>query len=435
MALQQIDINTPQPNGKFGESTRSANIKHNSNITEVGQRLEALEADSGGAGEAIDDLRLDLQQEVLDRQQADADAGARIDAEQAARQQLSESVWERLRSLAKNLLINADFDIWQRRTSGRVGVGPGSLGSEAYFADRFSASALNCNLDVSRGIVGAGVTSLPPRVTNAILYNVNSLGSNPAAWSGQRIEDVRSAQGQVTLSMWLNGDAGRKVGVRAIQQFGSGGSASVTTEAGLIECPTTPTLVHITFTVPSTAGKTIGANSSLYLVIDFCGGGYGGQIASQSGAFAISEMQLEFGAAPTDFERTPEAVQLLNCQRYYQKSFPVGAVPGAGVAGGVMAPGVAFSGTAARVSQRFRVDMRATPAVTIYRSSETESGSANGVVLYNPSAGAWTNHANAANVSAATSTGFQVDAFATFAMTAGFSYLSGFNWTAEAELP
>ena len=88
MALQQIDINTPQPNGKFGESTRSANIKHNSNITEVGQRLEALEADSGGAGEAIDDLRAALEQEVLERregvvvlQQADAEAVARIDAD------------------------------------------------------------------------------------------------------------------------------------------------------------------------------------------------------------------------------------------------------------------------------------------------------------------------------------------------------------------
>lgn len=372
MALQQIDINTPQPNGKFGESARSANIKHNSNITEVGQRLEALEADSGGAGEAIDDLRAALEQEVLERQegvlvlqQADAEAEARIDAEQVARQELEEAVWDRLRRLGKNMLINGDFGIWERRTSGRVGIGAGSLGSEAYFADRFSASALNCNLDVSRGIVGAGATSLPPRVTNAILYNVNSLGSNPAAWSGQRIENVRSAQGQVTLSMWLNGDAGRKVGVRAIQQFGSGGSASVTTEAGLIDCPTTPTFVQITFTIPSTAGKAVGANSSLYLVIDLCGSGYGGQIANQAGAFAISEIQLESGESATGFERLPEAVQRVNCQRFCI----VDRNGSNGTSRMNVGPAFFFGSGSAYVTYNFAQQMRAVPAVTISPAS------------------------------------------------------------------
>jgi len=332
----------------------------------------------------------------------------------------------------KNLLINGDFGIWQRRTSGRVGVGSGTLGSEAYFADRFSASALNCNLDVSRGVVGPGATSLPPRVTNAILYNVNSLGSNAAAWSGQRIEDVRSAQGQVTLSMWLNGEAGRKVGVRAIQQFGSGGSASVTIEAGLIECTTTPTLVQITFTIPSTAGKTIGANSSLYLVVDFCGGSYGGQIASQSGSFAISEMQLELGGTATGFERTPKSVQLMNCQRYYQKSFPVDVLPGPSVHVGIHATASAFNANNARISQGFRVEMRSTPAITIFRGSETSAGSPNSIQLFN---GAWDSTSNPASVPAVCSTFFQVDARPTFPMTAGYSYLAAFNWTAEAELP
>lgn len=151
------------------------------------------------------------------------------------------------RIIGKNRIINGDFRFWQRRTSGRVGSGSGSLGAEVYFADRFSASALNCNNDVSRGVVTSAASTLPPWVSCAILYNVNALGSNPAAWTGQRIEDVRSVQGQVTLSFYLNGEAGKKVGVRFIQQCGDGGSASVSTEVGVFACQANPTYTQVTF--------------------------------------------------------------------------------------------------------------------------------------------------------------------------------------------
>lgn len=78
MALQQIDINTPQPNGKFGESTRSTNIKINANTAEIGQRLEALEGGSAGVGERLDE-------EVTARAAADLALGARLDGEAEAR--------------------------------------------------------------------------------------------------------------------------------------------------------------------------------------------------------------------------------------------------------------------------------------------------------------------------------------------------------------
>jgi len=257
--------------------------------------------------------------------------------------------------MGNNGFINGDLGIWQRRTSGRVGVGTGTLGPEAFFADRFTASALNCTHDVSRGIVGSGATTLPPTTTYAILCQVSGATATSAAWMGQRIENVRSRQGQVTISFKANGTIGNKVGVRVIQSFGTGGSAEVGTEVGVFSADANPTLKQFTFTIPSTAGKILGAgnNDFIYIVFDFCGTGYGGVMAGQNGTYAISDFNIEVGPVATAFEYREPGIEWILCQRFYEVLSYTGAT------------GTTFTSNGdTRCGRNFRVRKREVPRVS-----------------------------------------------------------------------
>ena len=63
MALQLIDLTTPQPGGKFGDPTKTAWEKTNDNIEEIGSRLEGAEVGGSNGSEAlskVNELQNDL---------------------------------------------------------------------------------------------------------------------------------------------------------------------------------------------------------------------------------------------------------------------------------------------------------------------------------------------------------------------------------------
>ncbi|WP_312252180.1 hypothetical protein [Stenotrophomonas sp.] len=205
MALQQIDINTLQPNGKSGESTRSANIKINANTTEIGQRLEALEADSGGAGDAIDDLRSDLQQEVQARENADAQmADRQVQAEEAL-----QGLAARLLEIpGRNLLINCGIPINQRVFAG------GSLAAGAYGYDRWKAGP------------GGGSVVIDP-VTGQFNHSsgplVQVIESPAGAWGQPLFVSVENPSGPVQVSVGgATGTITAGAGRRGVQLTPSG---------------------------------------------------------------------------------------------------------------------------------------------------------------------------------------------------------------------
>lgn len=336
MARKIIDLDSVQPNGKRGETQRPAFTKINENFAEV---YDAL-VDVAKIPETVDD-----------------------------------AITERV--LGRNLLINGGLQFWQRRNSGRVGSGAGTLGAETFFADRFSNSALNCSQDIQRVVYDGQQIGYPDDTRSILVCTVSGAVASSGAWMGQRIEGVRSAGGAITISVWANGDvAGRKVGVRVIQDFGTGGSpaAQTSTEAGVLTLTTGATRQSLTVTLPSTKGKQLGSNGNdhIYVVFDLCAGGYGGALAGQNGSFGFTQFQVESGRAATRFDWRPPGVELGLCQRYYEKSYNLEIQPNTPHNEGREAFSLNTQGTAHYQSVRFQVSKRAHPYVMIISADTTQ---------------------------------------------------------------
>lgn len=95
----------------------------------------------------------------------------------------------------------------------------------------------------------------------------------------------------------------------------------------------------------------------------------------------ITDIQLEKGLVATDFEVVPLADACERCQRLYQKiGFDLTTTPAGGATAAVLT-GVAWDTTSVSLTIPFRVEMRAAPTVTFYRSSHA-GAAASGTLNY-----------------------------------------------------
>ena len=103
--------------------------------------------------------------------------------------------------------------------------------------------------------------------------------------------------------------------------------------------------------------------------------------SSTSNNWYITGCQLEVGDAATDFEHLPFDVNLLRCQRYYEKSYNLSVVPGTSTTyEGTTLAEVIADGTTTRIKMldsKFLVRKRAAPTLTIYTSDGGASGEIN----------------------------------------------------------
>lgn len=195
---------------------------------------------------------------------ADASTAVRVDAAQSFTSAQQGRAWANIGGSRENddLIINGCFDLTQRGLS-QTSDGYGS-------ADRWP-----------NGFVGGTVTqSVQPFTTG------DTLGSNTRpnfgrqtvsghsldghyAIRAQHIEDVRYAYAGQTITVlgWARRSSGAgNMAVEAVQLFGSGGSPNVTgigSQQVALSGLWQP--FAVTINIPSVAGKTIGANSSLAL--------------------------------------------------------------------------------------------------------------------------------------------------------------------------
>jgi len=237
----------------------------------------------------------------------------------------------------RNAIINGNFDIWQRGTS--------FTGLE-YGADRWVNNVTGSACTMSRQAFTLGQTDVPGEPTYFCRMAVTSVaGANHFSTLQHRIEDVRTFAGQqVTISFWAKADTSRTIAVEHVQNFGGGGSPSVTT-IGTVKKTLTTSWQKITntFTVPSISGKTIGTASFLSLNIWFdAGSDFNARtdtLGQQSGTFDIAQVQVEAGPVATPFERRPIGTELALCQRYYERLVfgGDGYLPGPGVVRGGVA--------------------------------------------------------------------------------------------------
>lgn len=260
----------------------------------------------------------------------------------------------------KNRLINGNMQFAQRTNNGTV------LNAAAYTADRWRCSAVGssaCNWGI--GGHAAGEVSGATR-----FLGFNIVAGTTSAWMGQHIEGVDTlAGGAVTVSFYMRSNVpGKKVGVTCQQIFGSGGSSLVAVAGDVITLGSAFQKFVVTLDLPSISGKTVGANSNLLLVFYLCDATvHGGQLANQTGLFEISRVQLEEGATATSFEVRPVGLELMLCQRYYEKSYSIDVYPSASDNAGRCALGNSSNTNGQQFTgQRFKVTKRATPSVTVY---------------------------------------------------------------------
>jgi hypothetical protein len=283
----------------------------------------------------------------------------------------------------KNYLINSNFDFWQRATSQSL------TSSNAYVADRWNWGTGSAGTSViSRQALSSNNVDLIGQGVQYCLQSSTSVaGTTPIHY--QRVENVQSLAGkQVTLSFWARtstGNGAYSVTPIFIQNFGSGGSTSVTTNGTAISvAETSGAFIKYTqtITIPSIAGLTVGTSSYLELRLA-TGNTFNGLI------YQITQIMLNEGPVPAPFQLAGNSIsgELALCQRYFEKSFEIDTVPSNGGGAfstqvGLIAGGVHNSGDGGNVY--FKAVKRAVPTITKYGNSSglwSASGVFSGTVV------------------------------------------------------
>lgn len=111
-------------------------------------------------------------------------------------------------------------------------------------------------------------------------------------------------------------------------------------------------------------------------------------MATAANQFRITGVQLSVGSILPQWESRPIAEELDLCQRYYQKNYQIGTVPGTSTANGqVTAYALTASTVLGMLRGSYATRMRATPSVTWWNPSTGTSGSVrNSTAATNPTA-------------------------------------------------
>lgn len=258
----------------------------------------------------------------------------------------------------KNKLINADFNIWQRS-----GAGTTSISTTGYFPDRWRYVLANGSSKVFTQSRQSFTPGNQPEsgYEGRYFYRiaVTTAGSGyTAEYIEQPIEDVRTLAGKkVVLSFWAKTGSGTaSLTPQLVQNFGSGGSSSVTSSFTAVSVGTAWTRYTTTLTttenkVPNLSGKTIGSGEDNYLAL---------RILMPTNAIQTIDfwgVQLEEGTTATRFNinGVNQRDELASCQRYYYR-LQADAV---GLRFGM---GSAISTSSANFVQPLPVTMRTKPA-------------------------------------------------------------------------
>ena len=214
----------------------------------------------------------------------------------------------------KNAIINGAFNNWQRGTSFS------GLADQAYFADRFSAEwfANGATNVFSRQSFTPGTAPVSGYESPYFARcAVTSGAAGTIIGATQKIENVQTFAGQtVTVSFWAKADSARAMTLYVVQNFGSGGSASVSSTTSIGSNTTAWVRYTITAAIPAISGKTVGTSSYLAIGIIY-------NAASSALGSAVLDLwgvQVEAGSVATAFQTATGTIQgeLAACQRYYQ---------------------------------------------------------------------------------------------------------------------
>jgi hypothetical protein len=308
-----------------------------------------------------------------------------------------------------NLLINGSMRIAQ------LSVGQAYRRSDAadYVVDRWYAgnNAGYPGLEIGQNLIGAGNPTLPPGFSTflgaVVIGGPYSVGGTDTFVACQWIEaDVLTnlmwgtpTAKPLTLSFWVWSSSSGTWSV-AIH------NAARTRSYVIPYAPTFATWTLISVTIPGDTGGTwTPSGNGIGMIVNFCYGcgsiltvatgnlwTNGKYYATQqsnilpemgSNSLLITGAKLEVGTTFTGFYHKSLSEQLLDCQRYYAKSYNQSEQPGAATPQ-IMSSLIAYNGGAAdSPSQigydwRYPVTMRAAPAILQY---SPQTGALNNAAL------------------------------------------------------
>ena len=146
--------------------------------------------------------------------------------------------------------------------------------------------------------------------------------------------------------------------------------------------------------------------------------------------FYITGVCLNVGDSAIDFPHESYGDTLARCQRYYQKSFPQGTAPSAGLAAIDRKPAISWSSSYCGIQTEFFAPMRAAPSVTLYRGSTSGALGSGSVNIY--TGAAWVERTASSPI--VNDNTFNTDAYGSGAFGSGNAYIADFNYTLDAEL-
>lgn len=196
-----------------------------------------------------------------------------------------------------NLLINGDFQVWQRGT-------PIEAKSNIFFADHWRDNYVNW--DFTQGTDARFSTTLKATYKNRteLPYGFKVL------MIYQPLENWQWLNGKcLTLSGYIR-NVGKGLGTVVNCRIGQGGGGHY--------APVTPTGEWQSFTFTDKSA-VFNATGKLYMTkcVMFYTGVLGDEVADGDG-IELAEVKLEVGEAATPFIRRSYTEELADCQRYYQ---------------------------------------------------------------------------------------------------------------------
>lgn len=325
--------------------------------------------------------------------------------------------WGQYKPQRKNLIINGNFNVWQRGSS------VNGITNGVYAADRWQYWFGDEILNVLKQGFSVGQTNVPNEPEFYAKHQLSGASASGQWWMVQKIEDVRTLAGEeATVSFYARSTVGTTLsGASMRQDFGSGGSTAVTTTGVVDDGTLTANVwkkITVSVSVPSISGKIIGTNHSLWLII---------QLPDNLNADVdIAQVQVEKGIEATDFEFRSYAEEYHLCKRYYQKSFGINLTPADSQANNYHIA-TAYATSADRVFIPLPVEMRVAPTVTLYQPAA--GGTSGRWAYYNGSA--WVDYTNTV-VATASAKYILIQSTGSFSLYD--SHHTNGLWVADAEL-
>lgn len=293
-------------------------------------------------------------------------------------------------SMSRQAVINGNFDVWQRGTSI---VLPADI--IRYGADRWKGffqtdgAAIGTVTDSRNAVYadGIGNSFFSNRTTfsASITPNANTQHfiSQPIEYGTRYLCGVGQ---KVTLTFWARSSiSGKKLGLTAIQNYGTGGAPSTAEilTGTVITLTSTFQKYSFTFTTNTLTGKDFGSNLDDYLEVRFqyaWGTAFLSRFntstiegVSSSGTVDIAQIQINAGDQSIPFQPKSFEQELQDCLRYYEKSYDYINPPGTATSNGYNLIGVASNADNATTNVSFNVRKRVVPTITLYHSSGTSA--------------------------------------------------------------